>query len=42
MVDDDAAICLIVPTILRRLGHTVEVAHDGGEAIQLFTLKPGC
>lgn len=41
VVDDDAAIALVVPTILRRLGHVVEVAYNGKEAIQVFTLHPG-
>lgn len=41
VADDDQAVCLVLSTILRRLGNTVEVVHDGKEAIKLFTSKPG-
>lgn len=37
---DDHAISLIVSAELRRQGHTVEIAGNGKEAIELFILKP--
>ena len=40
LVDDDPVMCLIVPTILHRLGHSVNIAENGTEAIKLFTRKP--
>ena len=40
LVDHDASVCLILSTLLRRLGHHVEIACDGKEAIELFTDKP--
>ena len=40
IADDDHNISFIVSTVLRRQGHTVEIAKDGKEAIELFTIKP--
>ena len=40
MAEDDPTICLIVPMILRRLGHEVDVVADGKQAITEFTAKP--
>ena len=40
MAEDDPTICLIIPMILRRLGHEVDVVRDGREAITEFTAKP--
>jgi|ERR1700677_2427741 len=40
LAEDDPAISLIVSTILRRMGHSVEVVHNGKEAILEFTLRP--
>jgi len=41
MVDDDPAVCTVISTILKRQGHTVEVAENGKEAINRLTVKPG-
>ena len=40
LVDDDPSIRLAVESILKHLGHTVEVAMDGKEAIEAFTRGP--
>lgn len=41
IAEDDPAISLVVATLLRRMGHTVEVAHDGKEAIVCYSTNPG-
>ena len=41
LADDDPAVCLILSTILRRLGNTVEVVGNGKEAIALLASKSG-
>jgi CheY-like chemotaxis protein len=40
MADDDATIRLVVPMILRRMGHTVDAFGDGSEAIVQFDADP--
>ena len=40
VVDDDAAIRLVVTRVLRRKGHRVEEAGDGREALRLLASRP--
>ena len=41
VADDDPNIAVVVPMILRRLGHNVEAVADGKEAIALLAAHPG-
>ena len=41
VADDDTSVCLVLSTLLGRLGHHVEIVYDGKEAIMLLATKPG-
>lgn len=40
LVDDDKDICANLSDILTDLGYTVDVAHEGKQALDLFSRKP--
>ena len=39
VVDDDPMICTLVSRVLQRAGYTVEVAHDGEQALKAIAVR---
>jgi CheY-like chemotaxis protein len=42
LADDESEIALLVSTVLRQSGHTVEVSEDGQAALSKLKEKPDC